>query len=241
MNNSSKMNNWFSDELSFFGVEPKKSALLIVDMQYMCAHPDYGAGVLLKSKNPDIAEYYFDRLEKFVIPNIKKLLIFFRSKKLDVFYLTFTPQHSSCRDLFSSGKINDLRQKMSENERLFYPKGHFNSNIIKEIELIEGELVINKLSAGAFATSNIDAVLRNMDIETLFFTGVGTNMCVESTLRGAVDRNYNCIIVDDACATYDQESHDASIKIVREVFGKSRNTNKVIEEYPWKIYELKLK
>ena len=79
-----------------------------------------------------------------------------------------------------------------------------------------------------------------MGIETLFFTGVGTNMCVESTLREAVDRNYNCIIVEDACATYDQESHNATIKIIGDVFGKARSTDRVIKEYPWKIYELKI-
>jgi len=233
--------DWFTEGPSFFKVDPEESALIIVDMQYAHAHQDYGLGARLKKKNPKVGEYYFNRIKNIVIPNVKKLLQFFRERRLNIIYLTFGPEHSSIKDLYPLGKVEDIKNYKKYGERTFYPKGHFVSNIIEEVKPERDNIIINKLSSGAFATSNIDAVLRNMDIKTLFFTGAATNMCVESTLRGAADRGYNCIIIDDACATFDQDTHDATIRIVSQIYGKSKKTREVTDDFPWKCYELQIK
>ena len=49
-------------------------------MQYEHASPDYGLGARIKKKNPEIGEYYFNRVEKVVLPSIKKHLIFLEVK-----------------------------------------------------------------------------------------------------------------------------------------------------------------
>lgn len=238
MINDINFKDWFSESPSFFEVKPEKSALIIVDAQYAHAHPDYGLGARLKRKNPKVGEYYFNRIKTMVIPNIKKLLKFFREKDLEIIYLTFGSKHKSCKDVYPLGKVVDYKDKKIYGENTFYPKGNFINNILEEIKPDENDLVINKLSSGAFASSNIDAVLRNMNIETLFFTGCATELCVESTLREAVDRGYNGIIIEDACATFDQESHDASIRVISRVYGKSKKTEEIIKDFPWKCYEL---
>ena len=82
--------------------------------------------------------------------------------------------------------------------------------------------------ASAFNASDIDRVLRNLEVRTLIAAGVGTDVCVESTARDAVDRGFNCIIVQDACATLDECSHDAALLAFAKWFGKVATTREVI-------------
>ncbi|MCL4378922.1 MAG: cysteine hydrolase [Actinobacteria bacterium] len=223
----------------FLEVNPKKTALVIVDMQYDNVHPDYGAGLRMKKKNPESVKYFYDRAKEIVTPNILRLIDFFRKKKIQIIYITFGPNLKKSSDLYDLGKVEDIKIKKIYDIPNFYPPGSIERQVIPELKPGENDLIINKTSAGAFATSAIDAILRNLWIKTLIFTGVATNMCVESTFREAADRSYNCVIVDDACATYDQQSHDASIKILSQIFGKSKATQEIIDEYPWNSWIVK--
>lgn len=195
---------WITEGPDFLEVNPQKTALIIVDMTYNNVHPDYGAGLRMKKKNPQSIKYFYDRVKDIVTPNIKKLIDFFRKKKIQIIYITFGPFLKNGKDLYDLGKVEDIKITKIYDIPNFYPPGSFERQVIPELEPDENDLVINKSSAGAFATSPIDAILRNFCIKTLIFTGVATNMCVESTFREAADRSYNCIIVDDGCATYDR-------------------------------------
>ena len=68
---------------------------------------------------------------------------------------------------------------------------------------------MNKNPASPFNSTGIDHYLRNMALETLVIVGLATGACVMSTTRGAADRGYNCILVEDACATIDPVSHES--------------------------------
>ena len=68
-----------------FPVIPEESSLVVVDMQYMDAHPDYGLGKVFASVDPGRADYYFARLRDTVIPNIRRLLDVFREDRLEPF------------------------------------------------------------------------------------------------------------------------------------------------------------
>ena len=105
-----------------------------------------------------------------------------------------------------------------------------NKEILDEIKPLPGECAINKLSSGAFNSSNIDRILRAMGIEYLLFMGVSTDHCVEATARGAVDLGYRSIIVEDGCATTEEASHDASLMRARRHIGRVETTEDVIKE-----------
>lgn len=108
--------------------------------------------------------------------------------------------------------------------------GQREHEILDEIKPLPGELVINKRTSSAFNSSPIDAVLRTMKIEYCLFSGVSTQMCVESTGRDASDRGYKGVIIDDACATHDEESHRGSLATFGRGFGRVCTTAEVIAE-----------
>jgi nicotinamidase-related amidase len=108
------------------------------------------------------------------------------------------------------------------------------SGIMSELDTEFGpkEILVTKHSAGAFATSPLDNILREFGIYTVFFTGTDTACCLTATVDEAYDRTYQTIIIDDACIANRQEMHDAAIMIwAYRAFVKS--TDQVINDYPW--------
>jgi nicotinamidase-related amidase len=86
--------------------------------------------------------------------------------------------------------------------------------IVPEIPVAASDVVIDKTANGAFTHTDLDHVLRARDITHLLFTGCTTDVCVHSTLREAVDRNFQCLLVEDACASADAYAHAAALHMV---------------------------
>ena len=80
--------------------------------------------------------------------------------------------------------------------------------------------MVHKATFGAFNSSNIDEVLREHGLQTIVMVGISTNCCVETTARDAADRGYAVVIVDEACADYDEAAHDASLRCFHFNFGR---------------------
>jgi nicotinamidase-related amidase len=94
-------------------------------------------------------------------------------------------------------------------------RGEPGHDIIPELYPIDGEPVIDKPGKGAFYQTDLDLVLRNRAIDTLFVCGVTTEVCVNTTVREANDRGYRCIVLSDCCASYFPEFHDMALKMVK--------------------------
>ena len=108
------------------------------------------------------------------------------------------------------------------------------SGIMKELKTQFGpkEFLVTKYSAGAFATSPIDNVLKEFGVSTIFFVGTDTACCFMATVDEAYDRSYQTIIIEDGCIASRPELHDAAIKIwAYRAFVRS--TDQVIGDYPW--------
>ena len=102
--------------------------------------------------------------------------------------------------------------------------------VIDELRPLPDELVVNKITAGGFVSTPLDVYLRDMEIEYLLVTGVATNACVESTARDASDRGYWTYLVEDACATFDPASHEATLRSFRAMSGRVGSTHQAIAE-----------
>lgn len=215
-----------------FELEPQSTALLIVDMQYMFAHPDYGYARMLRSRYPQAADYYLQRVQDEVIPNHVKLLHFFRQHGLRVVYVTLGAALPDGSDMVPLAKTRTpkAREKARKYGRWLATVGTPGHRILEEIAPMPGELVINKTSFGAFNSTGIDAALRNMGIEYLVITGVATNVCVETTARDAADRGYRSVMVEDAVATITPEFQEVSLKAFASIFGRVETTAAVCAE-----------
>ena len=84
-------------------------------------------------------------------------------------------------------------------------------DVMPGLEPKDGDLVIEKERASAFAGTETDIVLRAMAIDTLILTGAWTNFSVESTARQATDMGYRVIVASDGTSTISEEWQQAAI------------------------------
>ncbi|MFT4076436.1 MAG: hydrolase [Asticcacaulis sp.] len=77
-----------------------------------------------------------------------------------------------------------------------------------------GDLVVHKRNWGAFHGTDLDLQLRRRGIKTIVLAGIATNIGVESTARDAWERNYDLVVVEDACTTNAADAHATSFKYI---------------------------
>ncbi|MGY4532144.1 nicotinamidase-related amidase [Pseudomonas sp. TE3786] len=113
-------------------------------------------------------------------------------------------------------------------------RGEFGHDLIDELQPLPGEPVIDKPGYSAFASTDLDLLLRNRGITELWITGVTTEVCVSSTLRSAVDLGYACTLVSDACGSAYPELHAAALAMVDVeggLFGRVCDSQRLIAEW----------
>ena len=94
-------------------------------------------------------------------------------------------------------------------------RGEPGHDIIPELYPVEGEPVIDKPGKGAFYQTDLELMLKNREIDTLFVCGVTTEVCVNTTVREANDRGFRCIVLSDCCASYFPEFHAAGLAMIK--------------------------
>jgi nicotinamidase-related amidase len=94
-------------------------------------------------------------------------------------------------------------------------RGEPGHDIIPELYPLAGEPVIDKPGKGAFYQTDLELMLRNRLIDTLFVAGVTTEVCVNTTVREANDRGFRCIVLSDCCASYFPEFHAAGLAMIK--------------------------
>ncbi len=82
------------------------------------------------------------------------------------------------------------------------------------MDISEDDFIVIKHRISPFYGTDLETVLRANKVDTLYIAGVSTNMAVELTAREAHDRDYNVVVLSDACGSYNKEVHEFSLKII---------------------------
>ena len=94
-------------------------------------------------------------------------------------------------------------------------RGEPGADIVAKLAPLPDEMVIDKPGKGAFHATGLDDILRARGITHLLFAGVTTEVCVQTTMREANDRGYECLLVEDATASYFPAFKQAVLEMVR--------------------------
>ena len=98
-------------------------------------------------------------------------------------------------------------------------RGSKSHDFVEELQPLPNELVIDKPGKGSFIATDLDLMLRSNGIRQLLLTGVTTECCVHTTLRTANDLGYECLLIEDCCASLNPEFHRVSVEITHTIFG----------------------
>jgi nicotinamidase-related amidase len=131
------------------------------------------------------------------INNLRKLIRKAREVNIPIFYTKITP----------------LPEKFESPVRKLSGFGKFNpGDIVKEVYPEEGDMVLNKNTASIFTGTNFEIMTRNAGINILAFTGIATEIGVETSARHAQTLSYFPIIIEDAVSSGDKDAHERSLK-----------------------------
>ncbi len=185
---------------------PEDSALLIVDVQNLCARRD--GGEFKERPDAEIArDYaeYFGQLAEVAVPNMQRLVTACRTASVEVLYTTIESLTRDGRDRSLDYKISGFN----------VPKGSWDAKVIDELAPEEDEMVFPKSSSSVFISTNIDYVMRNLGVKQLVICGLRTDHCVESAIRDACDLGYLVTQVTDACASITRARHENSLQTIK--------------------------
>ena len=202
---------------------PSKCALLIIDMQRDFLEPG-GFGEMLGN---DVSQ-----LRQSIGPN-KKLLTAWRAAGLQVLH-TREGHRPDLADLPPAKKVRGHGAKTIGDTgpmgRILI-RGEARHDIIPELYPLPGEPVIDKPGKGAFFATDLHAILQNLGITQLIVTGVTTEVCVNTTVREANDRGYECLVPEDCVASYFPVFQEMGLKMIKAqggIFGWVSHSSKII-------------
>ena len=192
-----------------------KTAVIVVDMQN-----DFGSeGGMFDRAGIDISG-----IQKAVAPTAK-VLAAARNAGVRIIYLKmgYRPDLS---DLGAPGSVNRVRhERLHVGEKVTAPDGKesrilvrdtWNTDIVPELKPSAGDDVIYKTRFSGFYETDLDARLEKLGVKYLIITGCTTSICVDSTVRDAMFRDYLCVLLSDCMSEpigqgLPRSNHDASL------------------------------
>lgn len=203
-------------------LDPKKTALLIVDMQNEFVRRDCGEALAFQAAGEwERWLPFHDRLDEVAIPNNQRLLKYFRENGLAVSF-----GRIAC--LREDGEDRSPVQKSEGWNGMLLPVNSYSAQMIDELAPLPDEIVVNKTTDSVTTGTNYLTLLRFMGIETVVVTGIVTDQCVASTVRGLADDGFQVICVEDACAAGSMELHEAELKIMSVIYCDVMSTDETI-------------
>ena len=211
-------------------IDLRKTAVLVIDMQN-----DFGSkGGMFDRAGVDISGI------RAAVPSIRFALAAARTASLPIIYLkmAFKPDLSDAGPPTGPNLLKHA--PMHVGEAVTAPDGtpsrvlirdNWGTEIIPELRPEAGDTSVYKNRFSGFFRTDLDEVLKRLGIEALIVTGCTTSVCVESTVRDAMFRDYRCIVLEDCAAepiaaTAPRSNHEASLLTLQVLFAWISNSVK---------------
>jgi nicotinamidase-related amidase len=187
--------------------EPRTTALVVIDMQRDFIEPG-GFGEALGNDVRRLGA---------IVPTVRALLDWARAHALTVIHTRegHRPDLADCPPAKQRRGDPALRIGATGPMGRILVDGEPGNDIVPALAPLAGEPVIVKPGKGAFWATPLDEMLRWRGVTHLILAGVTTEVCVQTTMREANDRGYECLLIEDATESYFPEFKRATLEMVR--------------------------
>jgi biuret amidohydrolase len=189
-----------------YPLDPGRTALIVIDMQRDFVEPG-GFGEALGN---DVA-----RLGA-IVPTVAALLALFRDQGWPIIHTreAHLPDLSDCPPAKRNRGSAPVRIGDEGPMGRLLVRGEPGSAILDAVAPLAGEITIDKPGKGAFYSTELQLILSRLGISHLVFAGVTTEVCVQTTMREANDRGYECLLIEDATESYFPEFKAATLAMI---------------------------
>lgn len=186
---------------------PKNTALIIIDMQRDFIEPG-GFGEALGN---DVSQ-----LEA-VVPVVGNLLDFARNLNMIIIHTRESHLHDLSDCPISKRSRGNPKCRIGDQGPMgrVLIRGEPGNEIVSALRPLKGEIVVDKPGKGAFYGTDLHMQLQRLGITHLLFSGVTTEVCVQTSMREANDRGYECLLIEDATASYFPAFKVATLEMVQ--------------------------
>ncbi len=207
-----------------FEADPSSLALIVIDMQRDFIEPG-GFGASLGN---DVS------LLQAIVPTTRRLLDGFRAAGLPVIHTRecHRADLSDCPDAKRTRGAPSLRIGDPGPMGRVLISGEPGAEIVPELAALPDEFVIDKPGKGAFYATALSDILARLGTKQLIFAGVTTEVCVQTTMREANDRGFDCLLATDATESYFPEFKRAAIEMITAqggIVGWAAPTDRILE------------
>jgi nicotinamidase-related amidase len=201
-----------------------KLALIVIDMQRDFIEQGGFGSVLGNDVRPLAA----------IVPTVRRLIDGFRTHRLPIIHT----REGHKRDLSDCPPAKRTRGRGKLTIGDVGPMGRIlvdgepGNDLVPELAAKPGEAVIVKPGKGAFYATPLHDILRRHGIGHLVFAGVTTEVCVQTTMREANDRGYECLLAEDATESYFPEFKAATLAMIRAqggIVGWTASTDTIVK------------
>lgn len=189
-----------------FRYDPAKCALVLIDVQNDFCHPD---GSIARAGQDVSAAVE-------MVPRLVALVDAARTAEVPVVFVRTTHDESNDSVAWLNRRAAGPGVVTTQ---ATCRTGSWGAEFYKVSPHLPDEPVIVKHRYSAFVGTNLELTLRTMGVESLLFTGVATEVCVESSLRDGLFAEFFVSMVADCCATYAPELQEGSVRAVAKNFG----------------------
>lgn len=210
-------------DMGEISIDPKKTALLIIDMQHVfITRPVYENPSEAEKKEMERWELFYKKIDDVVIPNNEKILAAFREKGMEVAFAKIQCQKKN-------GADRSLDQKATGYNELLLPPGTPSAEIVPQLTPREDEIVVTKTTDSALTGTPLRLWFHNMGIDTVVCTGVLTDQCVSGTVRSLADESFKVWLIEDACMASTQKIQDNELEILNNIYCHVINTEELLD------------
>ena len=190
-----------------YSFEPRHTALVVIDMQRDFIEPGGFGAALGNDVSPLRA----------IVPTVAALIEWCRARDIGVIHTRegHRPDLADCPPAKLKRGDPSTRIGAAGPMGRILVDGEPGNDIVPELAPKPGERVIVKPGKGAFWATDLHELLQSRGITHLIFCGVTTEVCVQTTMREANDRGYECLLIDDATESYFPEFKQATLEMVR--------------------------
>jgi ureidoacrylate peracid hydrolase len=204
-------------------MDTARTAVVVVDMQNdFCSK-----GGMFDRAGVDLS------MVRETIAPTQKVVLTARKAGIGIVYLKmgFQPDLSDLGQEDSPNRVRHLLFGVGQpnlapdgHEGRFLIRDSWNTDVIEELRPEAGDVVLYKNRFSGFYRTDLDDILQRLGIRTLIFTGCTTSVCVDSTIRDAMFRDYKCVLLADCAgepigSDTARSNHEASLLVIQTLFG----------------------
>jgi len=207
---SSKTDEWLSEltippkRESNFKFSPKRSALLVIDMQKFFLNKESHSYIPAATA---------------IVPNVNLIIKKYREHDIPIIFTYHAYEVDEEPGVMGRWWGDMLRV----NNPL--------SDIHSSIDFRKDDIILRKNRYSAFIGTNLEKILKEKKIETLVITGIMTHLCCETTARDAFMKDYDVYFIVDATATETESLHISSLRTLTDGFSIPMKTDEILQGF----------